>query len=109
VSPDLARQLVEASPELYGEGFYFAVGDGWFEVLRRLGERLRGQPVTCVQCKEKFGGLRFYVDGWSVEAAVAIQDAEREAWRTCESCGEPGSLRRGGWLKTLCDRCHGER
>lgn len=28
---------------------------------------------------------------------------------TCDVCGTAGSLRWGGWMKTLCDECDAER
>ena len=86
-----------------------------------------------MQVKEKFGGLRFYgslgeaerismdtsspdgkrerLEFLTVEAEpdtlarihTLIREAEVEAARTCEDCGQPGKLRRGGWSATLCD------
>ena len=32
-----------------------------------------------------------------------IRSAEEEASRTCEACGRPGELRKGGWVVTLCE------
>ncbi len=32
-----------------------------------------------------------------------VREAEQEAARTCEVCGEPGTLRPGGWVQTLCE------
>lgn len=31
-----------------------------------------------------------------------VRTAEEEASRTCEVCGKPGELVRGGWMQTLC-------
>ena len=55
------------------------------------------------QVKEKFGGLRVYLTSSTDEMEQAIRQAEEESFKTCEICGEPGALRRGGWLATLCD------
>jgi hypothetical protein len=65
------------------------------------------EPVdrtVCEQVKEKFGGLRFYFMSGDefVQGAVAL--AERMSYTICEECGEPGKLRSGGWMRTLCDR-----
>jgi hypothetical protein len=84
---------------------------GWWPLIRDLAARL---DVTCpgwgvFQVKEKFGGLRFYVHlgeasgdaagrGWR-----AVQEAEAASFEICEQCGQPGILRDGAWLKTLCD------
>ena len=91
------------------------------------------EQCEVMQIKEKFGGLRFYVrlgqaerismdisssdgDRLRLEALTVkpepdmlarihllIREAEVEAARTCEDCGKPGKLRRGGWMRTLCD------
>lgn len=39
-----------------------------------------------------------------------IDAAEKESFHTSEVCGQPGTLRKGDWIKTLCDeraRAHG--
>jgi len=77
-----------------------------------------------LQVKEKFGGLRYYVEpgfrlgpgdskGLHDEAAwrwrlqnLLINEAESESYRTCEQCGTKlgGVARRsvGGWIGTVC-------
>lgn len=59
--------------------------------------------VVAVQVKEKFGGLRFYVDGGDDVVHGMIRMAESWAAVTCEKCGNPGTTRGGGWIRTLCD------
>ena len=61
------------------------------------------------QVKEKFGGLRFYLDGADDYTNGAITMAESWAARTCEQCGAPGQRRSGGWIRTLCDTHEAER
>lgn len=61
--------------------------------------------VEAVQVKEKFGGLRFYTNGYDEEVGGMIHMAEQWAVRTCEQCGEPGKQRGHGWIYTLCDKC----
>lgn len=56
------------------------------------------------QVKEKFGTLRFYMSSSNDKIEKLIDEAERKSAITCEECGEPGVLRGGGWLKTLCDK-----
>lgn len=38
-----------------------------------------------------------------------VADAERESESVCEDCGEPGRLREGGYVLTLCDACEAKR
>jgi hypothetical protein len=56
-----------------------------------------------VQVKEKFGTLRFHVDGDSAAVGHYVEFAELHSSRVCEQCGCPGTLREDGWLRTLCD------
>jgi hypothetical protein len=92
-------------PPLYNVG---SVGDGWLGLLKDLIEDLikLGWNKQILQIKEKFGGLRFYINGASVEIHDRIRQAEEESYRTCEECGKPGEARKGGWIKTLCDNCN---
>lgn len=97
----------------------FTCGDGWFEIIEQLSAKLESEiqalkdqgtpeenlPVA-VQVKEKFGGLRFYMDAATESMYKAIGEAEDACDRTCEECGEPGTLRTDrGWIQTLCDKC----
>ena len=118
MTPEHDELLVSRFPELYKNRhapstetamcFGFDVGDGWFSILYMLSAALSSLDNVPVafQVKEKFGGLRFYYDGGDFKTCNAlIEIAERAAWVTCEDCGKPGKLRKGGWLRTLCDEC----
>ena len=64
-----------------------------------------GEPprqVEAVQVKEKFGGLRFYVNRVDPAVEGAIDMAEAMSYHICEVCGAPGEPNRDGWIKTLC-------
>lgn len=94
------------------------IGDGWQSIIWRLHldleEIIPGYGVR--QIKEKMGGLRYYItvppnvteDAFH-RAYARINEAEQEAWRTCEVCGRPGTTRGGWWLKTLCEEHETER
>jgi len=64
---------------------------------------------TIVQVKEKFGTLRFYVDGGTPEMHNYIEFAEAMTSRVCETCGSPGKSRTGGWIRVLCDKHSSEQ
>ena len=53
--------------------------------------------------------LRFYYDGGDDEIRGMVRIAEVWASRSCEECGASGTLRSGGWIKTLCDHHEAER
>ncbi len=110
---ELQEALYRDFPDLYANRILetcmcwgFDCGDGWEPLIRRLSEKLsKIDGVRAEQVKEKFGTLRFYLD-YEVEGAQdLIDEAEEESARTCEQCGQPGKLRGGGWMVTLCDSC----
>ena len=108
-------------------------GDGWYKILDALCSQIQSHidwsyknhefdikwnkdhpdnqravrgpvpQVVAVQVKEKFGGLRFYYDGGDEQIYGMVRMAESWAANTCEKCGETGSIRTGGWVRTLCD------
>lgn len=87
-----------------------AVGPGWHTLLAALhGELTQVAPDYVVgDLKEKFGGLRVYLDHPDFEhtdAARLVEAAEQQSLRTCEFCGQPGHPRPGSWVKTTCDAC----
>lgn len=97
-----------------GWGAYLSVGDGWKDLLLKLKHDLEATGVKyhICQVKEKFGGLRFYVDiiepapeAKTDEFHHLISKAENDSFTICESCGEPGKQRGGGWIVTACDKC----
>ena len=60
------------------------------------------------QIKEKFGGLRFYYQGGDDHIDGMVTMAEVWAGQTCETCGNRGKRRDGGWVRTLCDHHEAE-
>lgn len=59
-------------------------------------------PVAS-QVKEKFGGLRFYVDSATDEHYNYINFAESMSYKICEKCGKPGTYYPFGWHHVACD------
>ena len=72
------------------------------EAKAKLDEETLKVPVA-VQVKEKFGGLRFYVQAATEKHYNYISFAESMSYRTCESCGADGKTYTDGWHTTLCD------
>ena len=60
-------------------------------------------PVAA-QVKEKYGTLRFYVNGATDAQYNYIDFAELMSGRTCEECGKPGQTYYMGWHRTLCEK-----
>jgi len=72
------------------------------EAKAKLDEETLKVPVAA-QVKEKFGGLRFYVNGTTDKHHNYISFAESMSYRTCEECGAAGKTYTNGWHTTLCD------
>ncbi|UBF28542.1 hypothetical protein K9N68_12075 [Kovacikia minuta CCNUW1] len=120
MNADHTNQLFEDFPALYWGrhlpvtenlmSFGFCCGDGWFELLYSLSQQIQNYnlqhpeiPVIAIQVKEKFGGLRFYVDQSVLEIEAAIAEAELKSLQICEITGRPGRLhRRNGYYQTVC-------
>jgi hypothetical protein len=91
--------------------FGIETGDGWFRLIDQLSsditelDKRDGTTTIAVQVKEKYGGLRFYIEGGSDEVYERISEAEVDSLTICELCGEPGTTRDDGWVSTLCDKC----
>jgi hypothetical protein len=125
MSPELDNALCEKYPLIFANRaglptetlmcFGFEHGDGWYKILDVLCGAIQNhldwvnnkeeivKQVVAVQVKEKFGGLRFYYEGGDKIVDGMVRMAESWATVTCEVCGNPGTLRKGGWIRTLCD------
>ena len=109
----MRRVLVHYDPPPFDEKIaQFLFGKtakiGKYEVDRIALKKLRWDPQTgfaVVQVKEKFGGLRYYINAGNARIYNLITLAERLADVTCENCGRLGKERPGGWIQTLCDEC----
>ena len=90
--------------------------DGWLQIIADLIAELiaAGWDKQICQIKEKFGGLRFYINSGSEEIHDIISKYESLSYETCEVCGEAGELRKdtgwkgGMWYKTMCDKHYNE-
>ena len=70
----------------------------------RNNDQAKGKWVTKVtQCKEKFGGLRFYVTGTSDKNWDLIREAEKKSYGVCEVTGSEVEIGvwNDGWVQTL--------
>lgn len=91
----------------------FECEDGWEPLIRDLSAKLerliaaQSEPrAVAAQVKQKFGTLRFYMTGATADMYMLIEVAERHSNYVCESCGAPGKVRDGYWVKVLCDTCN---
>jgi hypothetical protein len=82
-----------------------SVGKGWAPLVNRVFDKLESikGTVKIVQVKEKYAGLRVYTDYSNKELDTVIREVERESFKMCEECGNPGKIRGKGWYYTSCD------
>ncbi len=82
------------------------VDAGWDHILLEADRRLAAidPDYEVHQVKEKYGGLRYYCSlDRHPEGYRVIAEAELEAARSCERCGEPGEIdRQTPYIRTLC-------
>lgn len=98
-------------------------GDGWYEIIydasmeleeiiQRMAEKDRKKYWAC-QIKEKFGGLRFYLNEATDEMWKITRKVEALSEYVCEECGDRGNTVKrqtiGNWLQTLCRSCRTDR
>jgi hypothetical protein len=91
---------------------FFSVDQGWYPLIKDLIDDLikLGWNKQVCQVKEKFGGLRFYINEGSEEIYKRIIQAENDSYTICEVTGKPGKLRNDlGWHTTLCDEEYEKR
>jgi len=106
---ELEDNLYNAHPEVLAVGrkqCFIDVGDGWYNIidttcvcieshLENHGAKNHLTPaefkeqiqIKAVQIKEKFGGLRFYVENGDDYTRGVIAMAETMAYKTCSICG----------------------
>lgn len=117
---EFQMKLVEKYPTMFKEyggdmrktcmAWGICTGNGWYDIIDELCSKLEPLGVVAAQIKEKFGGLRFYINplnegvDWE-EVHDHINEAESKSYKTCEICGKPGKRIGGGWVVTRCDDC----
>lgn len=111
---DLFDSLKSNFPQLYSQLHSIDCDDGWYSLIYGLSNTiefhleylppdLKGK-IFAVQVKEKFGGLRFYLNHGTPYIDGAVQMAEAMSYCTCETCGNKGSQRNvKGYVFVACD------
>ena len=102
---------------------YYECGDGWIPLIEEAKtiiakynqklkeEDLDTEPLEFIQIKEKWGGLRIYLNYYVPEIADQIHELESKSLNICEHCGTNKNVKRDwthGWIMTLCGKCREE-
>ena len=117
---DFGKYLADTYINIFSKPLWVECNEGWFTIIHELSKQVneaaekypRGS-ISVVQIKEKFGGLRYYLnyENMSDENIQKIEDlvrvAENKSISCCEDCGEPAELcsPRKYWMKTICMKC----
>ena len=122
IQKEFEAKLVKEFPNLYRNmrgdpsktcmAWGISVSPGWFDIIWELSQKLETMILNipedkrpeymAAQVKEKFGGLRFYMEASTPEMNAFIKEAEDRCWDTCEQCGKPGQVVKAGWLYVSC-------
>jgi hypothetical protein len=84
---------------------------GWYDLIDKMCQLILdndpNKKIQATQIKEKFGGLRFYLNGYPSEEFYRKFNAlESSSYKICEVCGKLGKLRNKiGWYMTRCNDC----
>jgi len=116
IRQEFNSELQYRFPNVFRHKEYVGVGPGWWDIIRNLSSELEAiieklpeeerLSLYVVQIKEKFGGLRFYMNAETDEMFDLITKAEEESLKICEECGKEGAQFCGiGWIKTFCESC----
>ena len=89
-------------------------GKGWYWLIDNLCNCIQNYiddnnkpQAEAIQVKEKFGGLRFYLDGADDYIHGMVCLAEDMSYKTCEMCGSTKDIMHTvGWVSTLCKNCY---
>jgi hypothetical protein len=108
--------IIKKYPKIFANPGWHDCPTGWLSILDGLCEKLQklsdesGHQVVCMQVKEKFASLRFYIESGTDQQYEIIEEAERESEKTCQNCGSKRnvSINDGGWLSALCEDCRGK-
>lgn len=108
-------RCIQIKEKFGGLRFYYEIKSSENEkTIKReiLIEKLLNKPLYNIWSFLYFTVLRHkvrlpnpYVFGLRGCADRLVRIAERDAYRTCEACGNPGKPNEHGWISTLCEYC----
>lgn len=117
---DFGKYLADTYPNIFTEPLWISCNEGWHDLIddlsRKISEaadRFPHRSVTVVQIKEKFGGLRYYLnyedmndDSIHVIEKI-VRDTESKSYKICEDCSGEADIcsPKHYWMKTLCMNC----
>jgi len=120
--PKIFHQEDEISGEVHITCSYFQCGDGWYTLIDMICKHIQYYvdsmiggldeeerkyfQVVVREIKEKYGSLRFSVDGGDEYIAGMITMVEAMSGKICEECGNKSEIKTKGWIQNLCQSCY---
>lgn len=111
-------ELIHKYPKIFDKSTYTI---GWWaplswipmidEMCQKIQDWCDTQPpesqVICHQMKEKFGGLRFYVNFATDDIYKLINIYEKQSYKMCQECGctDCQLFKTKGWISFICQEC----
>ena len=100
-------------PNAIGKLTYLETPIGWMQLITDCAKEIQAAiillPISqrdkfgAVQIKEKFGGLRWYVNYSHESIDLIIKKYEKLSYKTCQVCGKEGKcINKKGWIATVC-------
>lgn len=115
------EELIKKYPKIYkdyegnpGMVNWLDLPDGWIWLVDKMLDYLqfhidhnKDPQFTCIQQKEKFGTLRFYIDAGNNRQNEVISFCESLSQHICQYCGnlEAKTENINHWLLTICNTC----
>lgn len=111
------KELLEKYPQIFNPKPYcigYEIEEHWIPIIDKMCQEMMDYyeknpdvPIQrCVQMKEKFGTLRFYLEAYTKELDIIINKAEKSTSKICLKCGSKDDVKpTKGWIKYLCKEC----
>ena len=103
---ELSERMIQKYPKNFQSCFDFWISKGWESLVEKLIDDVIAidPKIKIQQIKQKFGGLRFYVERYNKDVDQLIEKAEIESESICEVCGAPGKIvEKNYWLQCVCE------
>lgn len=121
---DFGKYLAETYTNIFSEPIWVECNEGWYSTIDQLSKEISSvalkypskdgeRRVHVVQIKEKFGGLRYYINYHDMNdddiqhIEFIVRNSEMKTFTICEDCGGDGSVvsPKRYWMRTLCKKC----
>lgn len=116
---DFCKELYKKYSKLFYEEPYVECPEGWYEIIDELTEQIYNASrefvdgsVKVAYIKEKFGGLRYYVDydlpdEQIVELEQIVRKWEKLSYKICIICGTEENVKpvKKYWENPICYNC----